>query len=120
MPKKTERKKTVKKDKQINNQIQRKRKHFELEDEASQVGFKNLTIPSTDFPLAYGNKKSIEEIMADNYDEINESFKLQAQHLLVATSSESDELLNRPLIFDWNSDPKKWKADLGYNIREYW
>ena len=30
--------------------------------------------------------------MADNYDEINEPFKLQAQHVSVATSSESDEL----------------------------
>ena len=30
--------------------------------------------------------------MADNYDEINEPFKLQAQHVFVATSSESDEL----------------------------
>ena len=37
-------------------------------------------------------KKFIEEIMADNYDEINEPFKLQAQHVFVATSSESDEL----------------------------
>ena len=36
-------------------------------------------------------KKSIEEIMADNYDEINEPFKLQAQHVFVANSSESDE-----------------------------
>ena len=30
--------------------------------------------------------------MADNYDEINEPFKLQAQQVFVATSSESDEL----------------------------
>ena len=30
--------------------------------------------------------------MADSYDEINEPFKLQAQHVFVATSSESDEL----------------------------
>ena len=30
--------------------------------------------------------------MADNYNEINEPFKLQAQHVFVATSSESDEL----------------------------
>ena len=30
--------------------------------------------------------------MADNYDEINEPFKLQAQHVFVATSSKSDEL----------------------------
>ena len=30
--------------------------------------------------------------MADNYDEINEPFKLQAQHVFVANSSESDEL----------------------------
>ena len=30
--------------------------------------------------------------MADNYDEINEPFKLHAQHVFVATSSESDEL----------------------------
>ena len=30
--------------------------------------------------------------MADNYDEINEPFKLQAQYVFVATSSESDEL----------------------------
>ena len=30
--------------------------------------------------------------MADNYDEINEPFKQQAQHVFVATSSESDEL----------------------------
>ena len=28
--------------------------------------------------------------MADNYDEINEPLKLQAQHVFVATSSESD------------------------------
>ena len=96
MPKKTAEKETVKKDNQINNQInnqiKRKRKHFELENESSQVGLKILTRPSTDFPVAYGDKKSIEEIMADNYDEINEPFKLQAQHVFVATSSESDEL----------------------------
>ena len=30
--------------------------------------------------------------MADNYDKINESFKLQAQHVFVANSSKSDEL----------------------------
>ena len=30
--------------------------------------------------------------MADNYDEINKPFKLQAQQVFVATSSESDEL----------------------------
>ena len=30
--------------------------------------------------------------MADNYDDVNESFKLQAQHVFVSTSSESDEL----------------------------
>ena len=30
--------------------------------------------------------------MADYYDVINEPFKLQAQHVFVATSSESDEL----------------------------
>ena len=30
--------------------------------------------------------------MADNYDEINEPFKLQAQHVFVANSSESDKL----------------------------
>ena len=77
MPKKTAEKETVKKDKQINNQIKRKGKHFELENEASQVGFKILTRPSTDFPVVYGDKKSIEEIMADNYDEINEPFKLK-------------------------------------------
>ena len=29
--------------------------------------------------------------MADNYYEINEPFKLQAQHVYVATSSESNE-----------------------------
>ena len=29
--------------------------------------------------------------MADNYDEINEPLKLQAQHLFVITSSESNE-----------------------------
>ena len=29
--------------------------------------------------------------MADNYDENNEPFKLQAQHIFVASSSESDE-----------------------------
>ena len=29
--------------------------------------------------------------MADNYDEINELFKLQVQHVFVTTSSESDE-----------------------------
>ena len=40
MPKKTTEKETVKKDKQINNQIKRKRKHLELENEASQVGLK--------------------------------------------------------------------------------
>ena len=37
MPKKTAEKETVKNDKQINNQIKRKRKHFELENEVSQV-----------------------------------------------------------------------------------
>ena len=37
-------------------------------------------------------KKSIEEIMVDNYDEINEPFKLQAQHVFVATSLELVEL----------------------------
>ena len=36
-------------------------------------------------------KKSIEEIMDDNYDEINKPFKLKAQHAFVATSSKSDE-----------------------------
>ena len=92
MPKKTEEKETVKKDKQINNQIKRKTKHFELEKEANQIGLKILTRPSIDFPVAYGDKKSIEEILADNYDEINEPFKLQAQHVFVANSSESDEL----------------------------
>ena len=30
-----------------------KRKHFEIENEASQVGLKILTRPSTDFPLSY-------------------------------------------------------------------
>ena len=30
--------------------------------------------------------------MADNYNEINEPFKLQAQHVFVATSSESNKL----------------------------
>ena len=30
--------------------------------------------------------------MTDNYDEINEQFKLQAQHAFVETSSESNEL----------------------------
>ena len=30
--------------------------------------------------------------MADNYDEINEPFKLQIQHVFVATSSESDDI----------------------------
>ena len=30
--------------------------------------------------------------MANNYGKINEPFKLQAQHVFVATSSESDEL----------------------------
>ena len=30
--------------------------------------------------------------MADNYDNINDPFKLQAQHVFAATSSESDEL----------------------------
>ena len=35
--------------------------------------------------------KWIEEIMADNYDEINEPYKLQTQHAFVATSSESNE-----------------------------
>ena len=29
--------------------------------------------------------------MADNYDEINEPFKRQAQHVFVETSSQSDE-----------------------------
>ena len=53
MTKKTAEKESVKKDKQINNQIKRKRKHFELDNEASQVGLKILTSPSTDFPLAY-------------------------------------------------------------------
>ena len=95
MPKKTAEKETVKKYKQINNQIKRKRKNFELENVASQVGLKILIRLSTDFPLANGDKKFIEEIMADNYDEINEPFKLQAQHVFVATSSESDELSAR-------------------------
>ena len=36
--------------------------------------------------------KAIDKIMVDNYDEINEPFKLQAQHVFVATSSVSDEL----------------------------
>ena len=49
-------KETVKKDKHINNQIKSKRKHFELENETSQVGIKILTRPSTDFPLAYEKK----------------------------------------------------------------
>ena len=40
MPKKIAEKETIKKEKQINNQIKRKRKHFELENEASQVGIK--------------------------------------------------------------------------------
>ena len=92
MPKKTDEKETVKKDKQINNQSKRKRKHFELENKASHVGPKILARPSTDFLLVYGDKKSIEEIMDDNYDEINKTFKLPAQHVFVATSSESDEL----------------------------
>ena len=56
MPKKTAEKETVKKDKQINNQIKRKRIHFELENEASQVGLKILTRPSTVFKLANGYK----------------------------------------------------------------
>ena len=56
MPKKTAEKETVKKDKHIYNQIKRKRKHFELENEASQVGLKILIRPSTDFPLTYGDK----------------------------------------------------------------
>ena len=30
--------------------------------------------------------------MTDNYDEINEPFKLQTQHVFVATSLELDEL----------------------------
>ena len=29
--------------------------------------------------------------MADKYEEINEPFKLQAQHVFIATSLESDE-----------------------------
>ena len=29
--------------------------------------------------------------MADNYDQINDPFKLQAQHVFMTTSSESDE-----------------------------
>ena len=37
MSKKTAEKETVKKDKQINNQIKMKRKHFVLENEASQI-----------------------------------------------------------------------------------
>ena len=92
MPKKTAEKETVKIEKQINNQIKRKRKHLEFENEESQVKLKILTRPSTDFPLAYRDKKIIEEIMADNYNEINESLKLQTQHAFVATSSELDEL----------------------------
>ena len=74
MSKKTAEKETIKKEKQINNQTKRKRKHFELENEASQVGLKVLIRPSTNFPLVYKDKKSIEKIMADNYDEINELF----------------------------------------------
>ena len=93
MPKKKAEKETVKKDKQINYKIKRRRKGFELENKASQLEFKILTRPSTDFPLANEIlKKSIEEIIADNYEEISEPFKLQAQHVFVATSSESDEL----------------------------
>ena len=84
-------KETIKKEKQIYNQIKRKRKHFEFENETSQVEIKILTRSSTDFLPIYGDKKSIEEIMADNYDEINEPFKLQAQYVFAATSSESDE-----------------------------
>ena len=52
MRKKTAEKETAKKEKQINNQIKRK-KNFELENITSQVGLKILTTPSTDFPLAY-------------------------------------------------------------------
>ena len=81
----------IKKEKQINNQIKRKRKQFELENEISQAGLKILARPSTDFLLVYGDKMFIEEIMADYYNEINEPFKLQAQSVFVANSSESDE-----------------------------
>ena len=61
MPKKTAEKETVKKDKHIYNQINRKRKHFELENEASQVVLKIIARSSTYFPLTYGDKKSIEK-----------------------------------------------------------
>ena len=52
MPKKRTEKETIKK-KKINNQIKRKRKHFELVNEASQIELKILIRPSTNFPLAY-------------------------------------------------------------------
>ena len=51
MAKKTAEKETVKKDKQSNNQINKKRKHFELENKVSQVGLKILARPYTDFRL---------------------------------------------------------------------
>ena len=51
MSKKTAEKETVKKEKKINKQTKRKRKHFDLENWASQAGLKNLTRPSTDFRL---------------------------------------------------------------------
>ena len=54
MTKKTIEKETVKKEKQINNQIKKKRKHFEIENEASQKGIRILIRPSIDFPLANG------------------------------------------------------------------
>ena len=93
MPKKTAEKETVKKKSKLIIKLkEKKRIHFELENEVSQVRLKILTRSSTDFSLAYGDKKSIEEIIADKYDEIKEPFILQAKHVFVATSSESDEL----------------------------
>ena len=40
MPKKTAKKETIKKGIQVNSQIKRNRKQFELENETSQVGLK--------------------------------------------------------------------------------
>ena len=61
MPRKTVEKETVKKEKQINNQIEKKRKQFELENETSQVELKILTRPSTDFPFVFGDKNLLKK-----------------------------------------------------------
>ena len=56
-----QRKEKIKKEKQNNNQIKRESKHFELENEAGQLGIKILTRSSTDFPLAYKDKNLLKK-----------------------------------------------------------